>query len=194
MLGLVLIYYMTDTLGIAAIAAGLLVALAKVWDVLIDPVIGARRDRDLANTGSRKRLMVLGGMLLRVFFLLTFAVPTAMGPVAAGIWVLIAFTATATAFSLFQVPYIALPAELTEGYDQRTRLLSISVLVLSVVILVLGAGGPALRSLGGENKWLGYFLMTPGLRRTDWREHASRRVGRTPAKNPVFEHRFDHGK
>lgn len=157
--GLVLIYYMTDTLGIAAIAAGLLVTLAKVWDVLIDPVIGARSDRDLANTGSRKRFMVLGGMLLPVFFLLTFAVPTAMGPVAAGIWVFIAFTAAATAFSLFQVPYIALPAELTEGYDQRTRLLSIRVLVLSVAILVFGAGGPALRSLGGENKWLGYFLM-----------------------------------
>lgn len=157
--GLVLIYYMTDTLGIAAIAAGLLVTLAKVWDVLIDPVIGARSDHDLASTGSRKRFMVLGGMLLPVFFLLTFAVPTAIGPVAASIWVLIAFTATATAFSLFQVPYIALPAELTEGYDQRTRLLSIRVLVLSVAILVFGAGGPALRSLGGEDKWLGYFLM-----------------------------------
>ena len=78
---------------------------------------------------------------------------------AGGIWVLIAFTATATAFSLFQVPYIALPAELTAGYDQRTRLLSVRVLVLSFAILLFGAGGPALRSLGGDNAWLGYFLM-----------------------------------
>lgn len=157
--GLVLIYYMTDTLGIAALAAGLLVTLAKVWDVVIDPVIGARSDHDLASTGSRRRFMVLGGVLLPVFFLLTFAVPVGMGAVGAGIWVFVAFTATATAFSLFQVPYIALPAELTQGYDQRTRLLSVRVLVLSVAILVFGAGGPALRSLGGQNQWLGYFLM-----------------------------------
>lgn len=157
--GLVLIYYLTDTLGIAALWAGLLLALAKIWDVLIDPVIGIRSDRDLAVTGSRKRFMVAGSLLLPLFFILTFAVPLQLGQVAGGLWVLVAFTATATAFSLFQVPYMALPAELTTSYDQRTRLLSIRVLVLSVAILLFGAGGPALRSLGGENQWLGYFLM-----------------------------------
>lgn len=157
--GLVLIYYMTDTLGIAAITAGLLVTAAKVWDVVIDPVIGARSDHSLAVTGSRRRFMVLGGILLPIFFILTFAVPPGMGPGLAGLWVLLAFMATATAFSLFQVPYIALPAELTSSYDQRTRLLSVRVVVLSVAILLFGAGGPALRSLGGENEALGYLLM-----------------------------------
>lgn len=157
--GLVLIYYMTDTLGIAAIVAGLLVTAAKVWDVLIDPVIGARSDHSLAVTGSRRRFMVMGGLLLPLFFLLTFAVPSGMGAGPAGVWVLIAFMATATAFSLFQVPYIALPAELTPSYDQRTRLLSVRVAVLAVAILLFGAGGPALRSLGGENEALGYLFM-----------------------------------
>lgn len=157
--GLVLVYYMTDTLGIAAITAGLLVTVAKVWDVAIDPVIGARSDHSLAVTGSRRRFMFLGGMLLPLFFILTFAVPSGMGPGPAGLWVLVAFMATATAFSFFQVPYIALPAELTSSYDQRTRLLSVRVAVLSVAILLFGAGGPALRSLGGDNEALGYLVM-----------------------------------
>lgn len=157
--GLVLIYYMTDTLGIAAITAGLLVTVAKVWDVVIDPVIGARSDHSLAATGSRRRFMVMGGLLLPLFFFLTFAVPAGMPAVPAGIWVLVAFMATATAFSLFQVPYIALPAELTASYDQRTRLLTVRVVVLSLAILLFGAGGPALRSLGGDNEALGYLVM-----------------------------------
>ncbi|MCU1635020.1 MAG: transporter, partial [Cryobacterium sp.] len=42
--GLVLVYYLTDTLGVAALAAGLVVTLAKIWDVLIDPIIGTRSD------------------------------------------------------------------------------------------------------------------------------------------------------
>ena len=71
--------------------------------------------------------------------------PAGLGPVASGIWVLIAFVLTATAFSLFQVPYIALPAELVDGYDARTRLLSARVVVLTFAILLFGAGGPALR-------------------------------------------------
>jgi Na+/melibiose symporter and related transporters len=62
--GLVLVYFLTDTLGVAAIVAGLLVTVAKVWDVIIDPVIGARSDRSLARTGSRRRVMLWGAILL----------------------------------------------------------------------------------------------------------------------------------
>ena len=48
-------YYLTDTLGVAAIVAGIVVTVAKIWDVIIDPVIGARSDRMLARSGSRRR-------------------------------------------------------------------------------------------------------------------------------------------
>lgn len=157
--GLVLLYYLTDTLGVSALTAGVLLAAAKVWDVLIDPVIGSASDRGLARTGSRWRLMALGGLTIPVFFVLTFAVPTGVPPLLAAVWVLLAFVLTATAFSLYQVPYIALPAELTATYDQRTRLLSWRVVVLTFAILLFGAGGPALRSLGGEDDRLGYLLM-----------------------------------
>lgn len=157
--GLVLIFFLTDTLGVAPLVAGALVTVAKVWDVIIDPVIGAQSDRDLARTGSRRRFMVLGGTLLPVAFALTFAVPPGIGPVASGLWVLVAFVLAATAFSLFQVPYIALPAELSDGYDARTRLLSSRVVVLTIAILLFGAGGPSLRRLGGDDEHLGYLLM-----------------------------------
>jgi len=156
--GLVLVFFLTDTLGIAPLVAGVLVTIAKIWDVLIDPVIGARSDLSLARTGSRRPFMLVGAIALPVFFVLTFAVPAGIGPVASGIWVLVAFTLTATAFSLFQVPYIALPAELTDGYDQRTRLISVRVVVLTIAILLFGAGGPALRE-SFANEYTGYLVM-----------------------------------
>lgn len=157
--GLVLVFYLTDTLGVGALLAGLLVTLAKIWDVLIDPVIGARSDRALLRNGSRRGFMRTGALLLPVFFVLTFAVPGGLAPAASGIWVLVAFLLTATAFSLFQVPYIALPAEIADSYDQRTRLLTWRVVVLTLAILLFGAGGPMLRKLGGENESLGYLIM-----------------------------------
>ncbi len=157
--GLVLVYYLTDTLGVVPLVAGLFVTAAKVWDVLIDPVIGSRSDRSLARSGSRRAFMLLGGLTIPVFFVLTFAVPAGASPIVAGFWVLIAFVLTTTSFSLFQVPYIALPAELTSGYDERTRLLATRVVVLTFAILLFGAGGPALRNLGGDDEHLGYLLM-----------------------------------
>lgn len=156
--GLVLTYYLTDSLGVTAILAGVIVSAAKVWDVLIDPVIGSLTDRDLARHGTRRRLMLIGSLTLPVLFALTFAVPPALGPAVGAVWVLIAFLLTATAFSLFQVPYIALPAELTDDYDARTRLLTWRVVVLTFSILLFGAGGPILRGVTGDVT-TGYLLM-----------------------------------
>lgn len=156
--GLVLVYYLTDTLGIAALVAGLVVTLPKIWDVVIDPVIGTRSDQSLVRTGSRRRLMILGGALLPVFFTLTFAVPAGTPEPLAAIWVAVAFLLCATAFSLFQVPYIALPAELAGHYDDRTRLLTWRVVVLALAILLFGAGGPLLRNASDDQR-LGYLIM-----------------------------------
>jgi Na+/melibiose symporter-like transporter len=156
--GLVLVYYLTDTLGVAALLAGLLVTLEKIWDVVIDPVIGAWSDRLLARTGGRRPFMLIGASPLPAFFLPTFATPSGLPPLAAGAWVLVFFLLTATAFSLFQVPYIALPAEIADGYDERTRLLTWRVVVLTIAILLFGAGGPALRSIS-DDEYLGYLIM-----------------------------------
>lgn len=157
--GLVLVYYLTDTLGVAAIVAGLIVTVAKIWDVLIDPVIGGLSDRALAHKGSRRGPMLLGAIGLPFAFVLTFAVPNGLAPSASTLWVLIAFVAAATFFSLFQVPYIALPAELTDGYRERTRLLTWRVVVLTIAILLFGAGGPEIRGLFPNNQPLGYLVM-----------------------------------
>src|SRR5690606_2197333 len=124
----------------------------------IDPIIGAASDRQLARTGSRRGMMLAGALTLPLFFALTFAVPPSWGPVAGAVCVLLAFLATATAFSLFQVPYVALPAELTDGYDERTRLLGWRVIVLTAAILLFGAGGPMLRRVTGDPV-TGYLLM-----------------------------------
>lgn len=156
--GLVLTYFLTDNLGVAALAAGLIVTSAKVWDVIIDPLIGAASDRQLARTGSRRGFMIVGALTLPLFFALTFAVPPSWGPVTGAICVLLAFLGTATSFSLFQVPYVALPAELTRSYDERTRLLGWRVVVLTAAILLFGAGGPMLRRATGDQV-SGYLLM-----------------------------------
>ncbi len=157
--GLVLVFYLTDTLGVSALLAGVVVTAAKVWDVLVDPWIGERSDHALTATGTRRTWMRVGALALPVAFVITFAVPSGLAPAASAIWVFVAFLATATAFSLFQVPYIALPAELTGDYDARTRLLTWRVVVLSIAILLFGAGGPLLRRAGGDDEAIGYLVM-----------------------------------
>ena len=43
--GLMLLPYLTDTLGIAALWAGVIVFLPKAWDVVLNPIAGRITDR-----------------------------------------------------------------------------------------------------------------------------------------------------
>jgi len=156
--GLVLAYYLTDTLGVAAAFAAVVVLVPKMWDVVIDPAIGARSDREVASRGSRHRLMALGALTLPVGFVAMFAVPSGVGTAIAALWVVVAFVLATTSFSLFQVPYIAAPADLTSDYTERTRMMAWRVGVLALAILAFGAGAPAVRdALGGGRT--GYLVM-----------------------------------
>ena len=150
--GLVLAYYLTDTLGVAAGLASLVVTVPKVWDVVIDPFIGAKSDLSAARHGSRRRFLLTGALTLPLLFAAVFAAPAALrGPMAA-VWVVVTFVAAASAFSVFQVPYIALPAEIAPTYAARTRLLAPRVAVLAVAILAFGAGGPLVRDAVGGGR------------------------------------------
>jgi glycoside/pentoside/hexuronide:cation symporter, GPH family len=163
--GLVLVFYMTDSLAVPALLAGAVVTIAKIWDIIIDPIVGAYSDREFAARGSRRRLMLLGAVVLPLFFVVTFAVPPGTEPLLAALWVFVAFLLAATGFSFFQVPYNVLPAELVSSYDARTRLLSARVLVLTAAILLYGGGGPALRETGVElfgTDFGGYLFMAVG--------------------------------
>jgi glycoside/pentoside/hexuronide:cation symporter, GPH family len=157
--GLLLLPYLTDTLGVAAGAAGLLVLLPKAWDVLVNPVAGRVSDR----RGDRRPFLLVAGLVLAVLFAAIFAGPVRSGA-GAGAYVAISFLAAATAYAFFQVPYVAMPAELTAGYDERTRLMTWRVAVLALAILVSGALAPLVvdRTGGGlaGHRWSGIFVGT----------------------------------
>lgn len=156
--GLVLSYYLTDTLGVAALLAGIIVTVPKIWDVIIDPFIGNFSDADAARRGSRRPLMMAGALLMPASFFLVFATPASFPPWLAGTWVILTFMAATTAFSMFQVPYISLPAELSPTPAARTAFVAPRIAVLAIAILVFGGGGPVVRDLSGGGHQ-GYLVM-----------------------------------
>ncbi len=184
--GLVLAYYLTDSLGVGALLAAIIVVIPKAIDIVVNPLIGARSDADVAATGRRTRLMWLGTLAILPLFVLTFCAPTGMGPGFGGLWVLIFFSLAAVAYACFQVPYIALPADLTPDYHERTRLISERIAVLALTILVVGAGAPAIRdALGGPPGYVAMAVAVAGLMAvgmtaaTFW---AGRAAARTPSR------------
>jgi glycoside/pentoside/hexuronide:cation symporter, GPH family len=159
--GLMLLPYLTDTLGVAATAAGVIVFLPKAWDVLLNPVAGRISDRHESPAGRRRPFLLRGGVSLAVCFALLFAGPPLGSTVLDAAYVVVVFLACATAYAFFQVPFVAMPAEITDSYTERTRLLAWRVALLALTILVAGASAPAIRdALGGREGYraMGVFV------------------------------------
>jgi glycoside/pentoside/hexuronide:cation symporter, GPH family len=146
--GLLLLPYLTDSLGISSVVAGLIVFAPKAWDVVANPITGRLSDRYSSRHGTRRPFLLWGGVGLAIGFVLLFSGPHAPMGLAGG-WVVVVFLICATAYSVFQVPFVALPAELTDDYAERTRLLTWRVAILAVAILVSGATAPVIRNAVG---------------------------------------------
>jgi Na+/melibiose symporter-like transporter len=156
--GLLLLYYLTDELGVAAAIAGLVVLLPKAWDVLLNPLVGGWSDRTHSRWGPRVPWMLRGAVLLPIAFALMFWAPGGITGGAAAVWVAACYLLAATGFAFFQVPYIAQPAEITDDYAERTSIMTWRIAFLTLAILVFGAGAPELVKAGGEGL-PGYRLM-----------------------------------
>ncbi len=135
--GLLLLPYLTDSLGVAAGVAGVLVLVPKGWDVVLNPIAGRISDR----RGQRRPFLLYSGIAVAVTFALIFTGPQAP-PWLAGGYVALLFLACATAYAFFQVPYNAMPAEMTSDAAERTRMMTWRVAVLAVAILLSGATAP----------------------------------------------------
>ncbi|MEU5654498.1 MFS transporter [Streptomyces sp. NPDC047737] len=147
--GLILLYYLTDVLAVPAAVAGAAVFLPKAWDVLINPLIGALSDRSRLRGGPRRPFLLIGACTLPPLFALIFAAPPLRGAGAAG-YVAVLFLLAATAYAVFQVPYVTMPAEMTEDPRERGRVLGWRVGFLGVAILLSGALAPAIAHADGD--------------------------------------------
>ncbi|WP_329522235.1 MFS transporter [Spirillospora sp. NBC_01491] len=155
--GLLLLYYLTDVLGVSAVIAGFVLVVPKAWDVVLNPVVGAASDREAVRTGRRTRLLLTGAVALPVLFAAMFAVPVD-SPGFAAVWVGLAFLLAASAFACFQVPYVALPAEISPLPAQRGRAMAWRVVCLTAGILLAGGLAPAVADGAGGGRG-GYALM-----------------------------------
>ncbi len=147
--GLLLLYFLTDTLGVTPWLAGLVLLVPKVVDIVLHPFVGSLSDRERARRGNRLRLLTAGCALAPAFVAL-FAVPAPVAdrPWAAAAWVAGWFVVANVLFASYQVPYLATPTDMTVGYHGRTRVLSFRMMVLTVGILAGGALAPLLAGEG----------------------------------------------
>lgn len=131
--------FMATVLGQSTAVAGLLITLSKLYDILADFAIGAASDRTRSRLGRRRPYLLMGALVSAISFPFIFN-PPALSGVALLVFFAAMLMIYSTGYSLFVVPYLAMTAEMTQGYHDRTRLLSYRTLFAGVGQLVALSG------------------------------------------------------
>ncbi|MEV7964714.1 MFS transporter [Sphaerisporangium sp. NPDC088356] len=143
--GLLLLFYLTNILAVPAWLAGVVVFAPKAWDLVINPLVGQWSDRTVSRWGPRRPWLLAGAIILPIAFALTFAGPPLTGTPAA-LFVGGFFLIAATGYALYEVPFKAMPAEMTHDYHERTSLLQWRMIFVALAVALSGIIAPAIAS------------------------------------------------
>lgn len=123
------------SLGLNAFWLGVILIIPRLWDAVSDPLIGHLSDNTRTRWGRRRPFILVGGILVAVFFVLMWWIPKGdmvrvWFPSEAGYqwfqlsYILFTLLLFYTACTIFEIPHGALGMEMTTDYHERTRLFS----------------------------------------------------------------------
>jgi GPH family glycoside/pentoside/hexuronide:cation symporter len=113
--------FLTTVAGLSPGAVGIILLLGRVWDAITDPWMGLISDRTRSRFGRRRFWMLVGALPFGIIYFLIWYVPP-VGDALKFVYYLIVILAFNTAYTVVNVPYTSLTAELTNDYDERTAL------------------------------------------------------------------------
>ncbi len=121
-LGMFLLYFYNQVLGLDPFLCGLGIALSLFVDAFTDPMIGGMSDRTASKYGRRIPFMALGliGFSLGVFLL--FNAQLGNSQFALFIQLLLFIIITRISSTMFFIPRASLGIEMIKGYEQRNLL------------------------------------------------------------------------
>lgn len=144
--------YVVDIMGISAAIAGAIIGAMRLFDALLDPFMGTVSDATNTRWGRRRPYLLLGGIMCALSPIIIFAAPKLLTPSSALVYLVVALMFYAIAYTVFNVPYMAMPVEMTQDHHERTYLFTFRVYGSALSILIGGGLAPALVDLFGGGR------------------------------------------
>ena len=123
-LSMFVLFFYNQVLGLPATLAGLALFIALLFDAITDPLAGSISDNWRSRMGRRHPFMYASALPLAIMFYLLFVPPDGLSTWGLFAWLTVFIVLTRAAMTLYHVPHIALGAELSDDYEERTRIVS----------------------------------------------------------------------
>lgn len=153
-----------ESLGLAT--AGLILLGARIIDVISDPIVGVLSDRYKTRWGHRKPWIFFGALLAGFALVRLFQPPIDVTATYLFVWAIVLYIG----WTLIAVPYTAWGAELSDDYDQRSKITGAREGLTLIGILAAGAIPALTTSIGWTEaeglsaiSWLAIVVGAPAI-------------------------------
>lgn len=163
LIGFFLMIYLTNSIGINAFWAGAIIFISIVWDAITDPVVGYINDNTRSRLGRRRKYIFMFLLPMAISFLMLFSVPSLFRESSQFLKVLVTLTLYLlfkTFMTLVATPYGAIINEITDDYDERTKMTTFRM-TSSIIGTLLAIVIPEFLGLSNatQSNTVGYIMM-----------------------------------
>jgi len=109
--------FLTNFLGVPIFLAAWTTSSILLFDLLTDPIIGGASDRTRSRFGRRAPWMVAGAIFMAGATVVMFNVPSGMSELGNLLWFNIAFAVATVGYTMVNVPYTAMGAEISHSSE-----------------------------------------------------------------------------
>ena len=130
-------FFLLTAFGMNPLYAGILGGLPRIYDAIIDPIIGHISDNTNSKWGRRRPFIFVGSILSGLFFIVLWQLDPADSQ-AYNFWYFLFFSLVfLTGNALFATPLIGLGYEMTSDYKERTRLMGFSQTIGQIAWMIV---------------------------------------------------------
>ncbi len=136
----VILLFAVSLLKIDPWLAGAVITTSKLFDVVTDPVVGLWSDRHKSNKGRRRPFLTWGALLSATSFAVIFTTPAFDNQYVTAAYLFAALCLYAFGYTLFNIPYISMPAEMTDSYHERSSIHAYRMVFVALGSMAAGSG------------------------------------------------------
>nr|WP_330379581.1 MFS transporter [Butyrivibrio sp. AE2032] len=159
-----ILYYFQDIMGVSAIAMGLILLIARVFDAFNDPIMGFIVAKTKTKWGKFRPWLMIGTVTNAVILVLMFAAPPSLDGRGLVAYAAVTYILWGVTYTMMDIPYWSMIPAFTEGGKEREGLSALarscagvgSALVTILTVLCVAALGNAFMGKNTDSRTVTY--------------------------------------
>ena len=154
------LYYYQDILGVSAIAMGIILMIARVFDAFNDPLMGVVVAKTKTKWGKFRPWLMIGTVTNAIILIVMFAAPPSLDGGGLVAYAAVIYILWGITYTMMDIPYWSMIPAFTEGGKEREGLTTLarsaagvgSAVISILTVMCVAALGNAFSA--GESKMI----------------------------------------